>query len=115
MAALLQRPSEASRQGVSPGSLKFYAEPLVCTAMPVLLLSQAEVADLFASFLSLAGSLASATAEPVQRAGSRMYSELFLAYQDAYFRQVEEQIFFFCPCSWSADGSHLLHALVRPL
>ena len=54
-----------------------------------LLSLQAEMGDLFASFLSLAGSLAAATGEVVRRAGSHMYLELFLAYQDAYFRQVE--------------------------
>ena len=91
MAALLQGPSGATRYILCPGSLKDHVEAALVANWCFSFLLQAELADLFASFLSLAGSLASATAEVVQRAGSRLYSELFLAFQDAYFRQVGKQ------------------------
>ncbi len=95
----------------SPGRLKNHAESLVLHYKTFLFVLQAEMADLFASFLSLAGLLASATAEPVQRAGSRMYSELFLAYQDAYFRQVEVQFHLFV----HAAGLLMEHTCCMPL
>ncbi|BDA41598.1 probable fanconi anemia group D2 protein homolog [Coccomyxa sp. Obi] len=48
---------------------------------------QADLTELFPSFLMMAGCLIASTSESAQHGGCQMYAELFLEFEDAYARQ----------------------------